>query len=224
MTALEQLIAELTAKAGLHPDTIVWMHRKYDEELAKHGDETRAVRELARLLGVPPRGHEGKPDEPRTINEPIPTAVQAPSVVGRVLLWLANFAIGAIAVELLLEANWGSGPIYSRGWAFTWYLTVFLGGCLFSYAVGEQLDKLEPDPISFIQRGVHEARNETRLWFAFSLLWIVAVIVVFLVFNPFGIHIRLWGSDRWLRFLTVLVGPVLAGLVGLRMFIWATRK
>lgn len=61
-----------------------------------------------------------------------------------------------------------------------------------------------------------------RLWIAASALWVLSVVIVFLVFDPFDSY--RWYASEWTKFLTILLGPPLMALFGIYLFGWAQKN
>jgi hypothetical protein len=63
-----------------------------------------------------------------------------------------------------------------------------------------------------------------RLWVAGSAVWVVIVIGVFAVFNPFDRYrVSYWREEDWFKFFALLVGVPLVGLLGVALFEWAEK-
>ena len=138
---------------------------------------------------------------------------------------LIGLVVGA-ALVLLLEGallaamSWLFGRgLVPRG--IGWIAMPIVGG-----ALGAQLGWIAGNPGSFstirwspverLRDAVDGATSETRLWLAFATLWLLGVVLAFLVFDPFGRYY--WSQREWLKFLTVLLGPVILALLGVQLF------
>lgn len=149
----------------------------------------------------------------------------------KLLFGLIGFIVGAaivIAFEgaLLAAIAWlFQVRLLPRG--LGWVVMPIVGGFF-----GARVGYAAADPSFFptirrnlareLSRFSEAATIETRLWFAFSLLWVVVVIMFFLVFDPFGRY--RWSDREWGKFLTVLVGPAFVGFIAVRLYHWAIRK
>lgn len=110
---------------------------------------------------------------------------------------------------------------------FGWVVLPIMGGIF-----GAQIGYMAGDPgfFSRVNRDwvreswgvIQLASVQTRLWLAFAILWILVVILVFLVFDPFPRY--RWSGTEWVKFLTVLFGPILVGLLSIHLYSWAITK
>jgi hypothetical protein len=108
-----------------------------------------------------------------------------------------------------------------------WVIMPIVGGVLgarIGYAAGEPGSFLmaKRNLAGQFDRFTGTVTIEARLWIAFSLLWMFVVIVVFLVFDPFAKY--RWSGQEWIKFTTVLFGPVLVGLISIYLYSWAIAK
>jgi hypothetical protein len=76
--------------------------------------------------------------------------------------------------------------------------------------------------LGILRQQLQGASNDFRLWLAFSILWMIGTVVFFTVFDPVW---RYGSSEReWLKFVTLLFGPIAFGFVAARLFGWARRR
>ena len=141
-------------------------------------------------------------------------------VATRLLLGLiGGVVVGAVALALV------AGAIYAApgrvrvpiGFFLIPLMGVFLGA-----VIGYNADAVYRNSRSVID----EAPINIRLWLAFAVLWMIVVVVVFSVFSPFGRYhdVTRWSGHDWFKFVTILVGPVVVGFLGVQLFAWATRE
>jgi hypothetical protein len=153
-------------------------------------------------------------------------------VLVRVLSAMIGAAVGSafvvtleIAVLLAMQSLF-SAQLSPKG--FGW-VVMPIAGAIF----GAQVGYFAGDGRHSVRAGLSEllgalgqklqgASNEFRLWLAFSILWMIGTIVFFTVFDPVW---RYGSSEReWLKFVTLLFGPIAFGFVAARLFGWATRR
>lgn len=140
-------------------------------------------------------------------------------IIARLFFALIGGVVGgAIVLAVVAALFYGLAP---RRVPIGIFLLPFMG-----FGVGALIGFSADFALKRIRTGIDEAPSNMRLWFAFSALWMIVVVVGFSIFEPFGRHydVTRWYGRDWLKFLTILLGPVVVGLLGLQIFSWATRS
>jgi hypothetical protein len=142
-------------------------------------------------------------------------------------------ALGVATVNVVLTGDWWREVGVTAGWGRAAWLALMFSlicsaGWLLSQAAAYAImGKAPPSGIGLrrfaaqIRHALDTAGNETRLLLAFSAVGILSNLAVFSVFDPFGKY--RWSDQEWLKFATILFGPVVLGLLAVRLFAWATR-
>ena len=148
----------------------------------------------------------------------------------KVLFGFVEYIIGATIVVafkglLLVAIMWlFQVTLVPRG--LGWIVMPILGG-VFGARIG--YEAANPNFLGSIRKNLgrdigqlsEAATVETRLWFAFTFVDRRRDPVLFGL-DPFGRY--RWSDSEWLKFVTILVGPVVVGFMGIRLHSWAVRK
>ena len=112
---------------------------------------------------------------------------------------------------------------------FGWWVVMPIAGAIFGaqvgYFAGDGRLSVRADLSELLgasKQQLQGASIEFRLWLAFSILWMIGTIVFFTVCDPvwrYGLSER-----QWLKFVTLLFGPIAFGFVAARLFGRTTRR
>jgi hypothetical protein len=146
-----------------------------------------------------------------------PGANRLPQLQGA-LFFVVAFLL-ALCLEVLLLAGIGAlfnQRVIPRG--LGWLVLPILAG-IAGWTFGKEfgLDSI----LEFASEKLNSAGKTSRVWLAGSVLWMVGVVAIFLVFDPFGRY--RWYETEWLKFLSILFGVPIFGLLGSVLFEWALK-
>lgn len=117
-----------------------------------------------------------------------------------------------LASTITLAIMWGVRVVFGQPLHPTlWWLTGPIMGALAGLRYGGQFD------VEAIIAGM--GRRQRQL-VGFSALWAFVCIVVFSVFDPFSKY--RWEAAEWGKFLIIVCGPVVVGLLAGRVSRWAS--
>jgi hypothetical protein len=131
-------------------------------------------------------------------------------VVGFGLIIGIEFLLILIANEVF------SARIFPRG--LGWFtLPVF--GAVAGWKVGYSGGLL--DFVSAIPLSINSLGRRCKVTLSLSVVWIVAMLGFFYVFNPFG---RFWDKDDCLKFSALIAGIPLLAFLTTALLSWATKE
>jgi hypothetical protein len=121
-------------------------------------------------------------------------------------------------IEWMLRVGWERRSL--------WVFGDFMALTAVAYGLARLTARRDPNapPKVTIRERVERWPTELRLWLALSVVWVLVLALASMIFDPLQLsRVSYWEDRHWIKFLTVLIGPVLVGLVALRLVHWATR-
>jgi hypothetical protein len=138
--------------------------------------------------------------------------------VGKILKGTLGFIFGAavtlaVGIALLIAISWiFDMRLQPRG--LGWFISPIAVGVM-GWRVGYNFD------LRNASWAIRNPSRQLRTFVACLALWTVAVVVIFLVFDPFDRY--RWRVEEWTKFLTILWGPAVLWIVGQYLFAWARK-